>query len=44
MNDEETSGSNCCGEIKEQREKVKEDRLGRSRGGQEGDQRDESEK
>lgn len=44
LNDEETSRSDCCGEIKEQREEVKEDRLGRSGGGQEGDQREESEK
>lgn len=41
---DETSGSDCCGELKEQRRKVKEDRLGRSRGGQQGDQREESEK
>lgn len=44
VNDEETSGSDCCGEIKEQRKKVKEERLGRSRGGQQRDQRKESEK
>lgn len=34
VSDDETSRSDCCGEIKEQREKVKEDRLGRSREGQ----------